>query len=62
MGELLGDIAIASEVLDRLLHHSHALNIRGESYRLREKRHAGPFNACHLLDVGAENNNDDYND
>ena len=37
-GELLGDTVIASAVLDRLLHHSHVLNIRGESYRLREKR------------------------
>ena len=34
---------IASAVLDRLLHHSHVLNIRGESYRLREKRQAGLF-------------------
>ena len=34
-GELLGDTVIASAVLDRLLHHSHVLNIRGESYRLR---------------------------
>ena len=42
-GELLGDIVIASAVLDRLLHHSHVLNIRGESYRLREKRQAGLF-------------------
>ena len=33
-GELLGDSVIASAVLDRLLHHSHVLNIRGESYRL----------------------------
>ena len=30
-------------MLDRLLHHSHVLNIRGESYRLREKRQAGLF-------------------
>ena len=28
-GELLGDTVIASAVLDRLLHHSHVLNIRG---------------------------------
>ena len=28
-GELLGDTVIASAVLDRLLHHSHLLNIRG---------------------------------
>ena len=42
-GEVLGDIVIASAVLDRLLHHSHVLNIRGESYLLREKRQAGLF-------------------
>ena len=44
-GELLGDTVIASAILDRLLHHSHVLNIRGESYRLREKRQAGLFPA-----------------
>ena len=59
-GELLGDTVIASAILDRLLHHSHVLNIRGESYRLREKRHAGLFSSHHLLGVGAENGNDDY--
>ena len=37
-GELLGDTVIATAILDRLLHHSHVLNIRGESYRLRDKR------------------------
>ena len=42
-GEILGDTVIASATLDRLLHHSHVLNIRGESYRLREKRQAGLF-------------------
>ena len=42
-GEVLGGIVIASAVLDRLLHHSHVLNIRGESYRLRDKRQAGLF-------------------
>ena len=30
-GELLGDTVIASAVLDRLLHHSHVLNIRGRA-------------------------------
>ena len=49
-GELLGDTVIVSAILDRLLHHSHVLNIRGESYRLREKRQAGLFPAQqHLL-------------
>ena len=28
-------------ILDRLLHHATTLNIKGESYRLREKRKAG---------------------
>ena len=32
-GELLGDSVIASAVLDRLLHHSHVLNIRHERCR-----------------------------
>jgi DNA replication protein DnaC len=42
-GEVLGDPVIATAILDRLLHHSHVLNIRGESYRLREKKRAGLF-------------------
>ena len=32
---------IAFAILDRLLHHSHVLNIRGDSYRLKDKRQAG---------------------
>lgn len=42
-GDVLGDTVIATAILDRLLHHSHVLNIRGESYRLREKKRAGLF-------------------
>jgi DNA replication protein DnaC len=37
-GEVLGDGVIASAVLDRLLHHSTVFSIRGDSYRLREKK------------------------
>ena len=33
---LAGDEALAMAILDRLLHASHVLNIRGRSYRLRE--------------------------
>jgi DNA replication protein DnaC len=40
-GEVLGDAVIATAILDRLLHHSHVLNIRAESYRLPEKKQAG---------------------
>jgi len=37
-GEILGDSVIASAILDRLLHHSTVFSIRGDSYRLREKK------------------------
>src|SRR5512143_3295574 len=40
-GELLGDQILATAILDRLLHHATTLNIKGESYRLQEKRKAG---------------------
>jgi DNA replication protein DnaC len=42
-GDVLGDPVVATAILDRLLHHSHILNIRGESYRLKEKKRAGLF-------------------
>ncbi|MCC6421838.1 MAG: ATP-binding protein [Gemmataceae bacterium] len=45
-GEVLGDSVIAAAILDRLLHHSHVVNIRGESYRLREKKRAGLVGAA----------------
>jgi DNA replication protein DnaC len=35
-GEIFGDSVAASAMLDRLLHHCHIVNIRGNSYRLRE--------------------------
>ena len=40
-GSIFPDMAIASAILDRLLHHSTTLNIRGDSYRLKDKRRAG---------------------
>ena len=36
-GELLVNTVITSAILDRLLHHSHMLNIRGENNRIRER-------------------------
>jgi DNA replication protein DnaC len=33
----LGDPVIATAIPDRLLHHAHVINIRGNSHRLREK-------------------------
>lgn len=35
------DDVLTAAMLDRLLHHSHVIQCRGESYRLREKRQAG---------------------
>lgn len=40
-GEMVNDPVLATAVLDRLLHYSTTLNIKGESYRLKEKRRAG---------------------
>lgn len=40
-GDVFGDRVIATAILDRLLHHAVTLNIRGNSYRLREKFKAG---------------------
>jgi DNA replication protein DnaC len=42
-GDVVSDFVLASAMLDRLLHYSTTINIRGESYRLREKRKAGVF-------------------
>jgi DNA replication protein DnaC len=35
------DEALTAAIMDRLIHHSHIININGESYRLRQKRKAG---------------------
>jgi DNA replication protein DnaC len=40
-GELFNDQILATAILDRLLHHCTTINIKGESYRLKEKRKAG---------------------
>ena len=36
-----GDAVIATAILDRLLHHSTTIAIKGQSYRLKDKRKAG---------------------
>lgn len=36
-----GDEVIATAMLDRLLHHATTISIKGESYRLKDKRRAG---------------------
>jgi DNA replication protein DnaC len=40
-GGVFGDPVVATAILDRLLHHSAVITIRGDSYRLREKHRSG---------------------
>jgi DNA replication protein DnaC len=40
-GEIFKDHVIAAAVLDRILHHCTTINIKGESYRLKERRRQG---------------------
>jgi DNA replication protein DnaC len=35
-GAILGDDVMAGALIDRLMHHCHVVNIRGNSYRMRE--------------------------
>jgi len=44
-GTVFSDAVVATAILDRLLHHSHVVTIRGDSYRLREKRRSGLLKA-----------------
>ena len=41
-GRIFGDEVMATALIDRLLHHCHIVNIRGNSYRMRQ--HADLFN------------------
>ena len=36
-----GDKIVTTAILDRVLHHSHIINIQGDSYRLKEQKEAG---------------------
>ena len=49
-GEVFGDAVLATAILDRLLHHSHVITIKGDSYRLREKRKAGLLRPTKAVD------------
>jgi DNA replication protein DnaC len=40
-GNVLADTTLAGALLDRFLHHSHVLSLKGESYRLRSKTRGG---------------------
>jgi len=55
-GSIFGDPIIATAILDRLLHHSTTINIRGESYRLKDRRRAGLLPRPEEQPPGAEPN------
>ena len=40
-GEVFGDQVLATAILDRILHHCVTVNIRGDSFRLKDKLKAG---------------------
>lgn len=40
-GDVFGDRVIATAILDRVLHHATTINVRGNSYRLKDKLKAG---------------------
>lgn len=44
-GEVFGERVIATAILDRVLHHAITVNIRGNSYRLKDKLKAGLLRA-----------------
>ncbi len=43
-GGVFGDAVVATAILDRLLHRSHVITIRGDNYRLRTTKPATTFN------------------
>jgi DNA replication protein DnaC len=47
-GEVFGDQMLAAAILDRVMHHSVTVTIKGESYRLKEKRKAGLIKGTEL--------------
>jgi DNA replication protein DnaC len=53
-GDVFGDPVIATAILDRLLHHSITITIKGESYRLREKLKAGLMKSKTAPELGTD--------
>jgi len=58
-GEIFNDQVLATAILDRLLHHCTTLNIKGESYRIKEKRKAGLLGSAPQPPVKNNQENED---
>jgi DNA replication protein DnaC len=41
-GEIFGDDVVAAAIIDRLVHHAEILNLKGDSYRLKDKDLGSP--------------------
>jgi len=55
-GQIFGDDSVmASAALDRLLHKSTVINVKGESYRLKEKRQGGSNMMLASVHEGGQN-------
>jgi DNA replication protein DnaC len=44
-GEVFDDPVIANAILDRLIHHSHIIKIKGPSYRMKDKLDTNELNS-----------------
>jgi DNA replication protein DnaC len=53
-GEVFGNNVVATAILDRLLHHSTTINIKGDSFRIREKKKAGFYDTSKFDEKPAE--------
>jgi len=42
-GNIFNDSILATAILDRLLHHATVVNIKGDSYRLKDRKKQGVF-------------------
>jgi hypothetical protein len=42
--ELMSDKAVVTAMLDRLLHHAHAVSLKADSYRMKERLRVGVAN------------------
>jgi DNA replication protein DnaC len=51
---VFGDPVVATAILDRLLHHAAVVTIRGDSYRLKEKRRSGLLQKAGATEPSAE--------
>ena len=48
-----GNSALTAAMLDRLMHHAHLIQIKGESYRLKDKRKAGVLGLAQQTSTGS---------